>query len=215
MPGEETIQIAKRLRAKWPVDDPVVILFSGSLTHRKAPDTLLAAFAQVASSHSQICLQFVGDGPMLVQLKAEVERLEIADRVRFLGFRGGRELHAAYVSADLFVLPTRTHEGWGVVVQEALAAGLPVLLSSRVGSLADVMSAGAAAREFPPNDANSLASLLAEVAGNNSTRERMSGSARTTARSLDCHAATSLFSDLVVKLGPSRHPEHAVRQSTL
>lgn len=188
-PSCETRQAAARLRAGWPVADPLVVLFSGSLTHRKAPETLLAAFAHVATSQPNLCLQYAGDGPMRGDLETEARRLGLAHRVRFLGFVEGPDLHAAYLSSDLFVLPTRTHEGWGVVVQEALAAGLPVLLSSRVGSLADVAAHGDCARAFPPDDVAALVSLLGDLAGDDGGRERMSREAREAARTLDCFAS--------------------------
>ena len=188
-PSPETGEAAARLRSAWSVADPVVVLFSGSLTHRKAPDTLLEAFARVAQTHPNLCLQFAGDGPMAASLRAEVERHRLTDRVRFFGFVEGPDLWAAYLSSDLFVLPTRTHEGWGVVVQEAMAAGLPALLSTRVGCLTDVLAQGGAAAEFPASDVSALMSLLADVASDGQKLEMMSREAKSTARALDCYAA--------------------------
>lgn len=188
-PDAQSSRAAAQLRDDWPIKNPVVVMSSGSLTHRKAPDTLLAAFAQIAPNHPNLCLQFAGDGPLRDRLESEARRLGLADRVRFLGFIEGEALCAAYLSADLFALPTRTHEGWGVVVQEALAAGLPAMLSSRVGCLPDVLAAGAPAREFPPDVVPALATLLEQLAADAPTRERMSRQATHAASQLDCHAS--------------------------
>ncbi len=173
-PCPDTLGRARQLRESWPISDPVVVLFVGSLTYRKAPDLLLRAFASAAKDNPRLCLLLAGDGPMAGPLKAETQRLALTDRVRFLGFVEGPALHAAYLSSDLFVLPTRTHEGWGVVVQEALAAGLPVILSDRVGCGRDLVQAGETGYIFRLNDPHALDSLMLKLAGN-SPQLRLTG----------------------------------------
>jgi len=161
-PGPEVRYRAKQLRAGWGIDDPFVILFVGSLIERKAPDALLNAFAQCACEYPGLRLLFAGGGRLRGRLVHEAGRRGIADRVRFLGFVEGTDLYAAYHSADLFVLPTRTHEGWGVVVQEALAAGLPVLVSDQVGAGSDLVDEKAG-RQFSTGSADSLVPNLMEM----------------------------------------------------
>lgn len=136
-PSAKVLALAQEYRNVWRVASPYVIHFSGSLTFRKAPDTLVEGFIHLAQSDPTYCLQLAGDGPLRPQLEQRVAAAGIASRVRFLGFLAGEMLHASYLASDLFVLPTRTHEGWGVVVQEALAAGLPIIATDRVGAVDD------------------------------------------------------------------------------
>lgn len=162
-PTPDTQRQARHLRESWQTADPIVVLFVGSLTYRKAPDLLLAAFAGAAKENPRLRLLLAGDGPMAGQLKANAENLGLTDRVRLLGFLEGPALHAAYLSSDLFVLPTRTHEGWGVVVQEALAAGLPVILSDHVGCGRDLVQEEATGYIFRLGDRHSLELLIAKL----------------------------------------------------
>ena len=201
-PSEETRLAAARLCAGWPADAPVVVLFSGSLTPRKAPETLLAAFAQVAARHRNLCLQFVGDGPLRTMLEKEVRALGLSDRVRFLGFLEGPALHAAYLSSDLFVLPTRTHEGWGVVVQEALGAGLPVIASDCVGAASDLVLAGKNGWLFSSASVDDLATLLGTAI---SAETRCAHRCRESVlQSSDRHAANLIAMILGITQGPTR-----------
>lgn len=154
-PTSEVLEIAAGFRESWHLDSPFVIHFSGSLTPRKAPDTLIEAFIRVARQHSDCCLQIAGDGPMRRELEERVTSAALGDRVHFLGFLHGASLQATYLSSDLFVLPTRTHEGWGVVVQEALAAGLPIIATDRVGAIDDFATAGEGIIRVIPVDAPS------------------------------------------------------------
>lgn len=154
-PSQKVLDAASEYRSVWKTDDPEVILFSGSLSHRKAPDVLVAAFCSLAPRYPAIRLLFAGDGPLRSSLQEAINSAGLQDRVRFLGFLEDDALRAAYISANLFVLPTRTHEGWGVVVQEALAAGLPMLVSDRVGSRHDLINHDTGGT-FKADDTNSL-----------------------------------------------------------
>ena len=179
-PSSEVEQQADQLRGSWPVSDPTVLLFSGSLSQRKAPELLLRVFERVNLEHDHLCLMFAGSGPMMEELRIFADKLESRDRVRFLGFVEGDELKAAYLSADLLVLPTRTHEGWGVVVQEAMAAGLPVIATDRVGAAVDLVSEGETGWVIPPDDADALASCIGQFAdcSDASSRERFADRCR-------------------------------------
>lgn len=160
-PSAEVLAIAERYRDFWQIDAPYVVHFSGSLTPRKAPDTLVEAFIRLAQSNTVLCLQIAGDGPLRTQLEERVRSTGLSSRVRFLGFLAGDALHASYLAADLFVLPTRTHEGWGVVVQEALAAGLPIIATDRVGAVDDFWNSNSnIVRITPVDDSVSLSQAI-------------------------------------------------------
>ncbi|RMF10174.1 MAG: glycosyltransferase, partial [Alphaproteobacteria bacterium] len=83
-----------------------------------------------------------------------------AGRIRFAGFLEPEKIDSIYALADIFVLPS--HETWGVVVLEALAAGLQVLISNRVGCHADVRDR---ARVFEFGNVDALASALTDACG--------------------------------------------------
>ena len=105
-------------------------LFVGQLIPRKNLTQLLDAFAEVRANDDSLTI--VGSGPLSLELQQHAERLNIATSVLFLGHLDGDELVNAYASANTLVLPS-THEVWGVVANEAMAAGLSVIVSDRCG----------------------------------------------------------------------------------
>jgi glycosyltransferase involved in cell wall biosynthesis len=113
---------------------PQVILSLAKLSSREAPWDLLRAFARLEEGSTWLVL--AGDGPERPALEQAA-----GPRVRFPGYIPYPELPALYAAADLFVHPAR-EERWGVSVQEALACGLPVIASSRVGAAFDLVEAG-------------------------------------------------------------------------
>lgn len=135
-----------------------VVLFVGRLINKKGVDILLEAFARVAqNAPSQLLI--AGDGPERTKLEEQAARLRVHDRVHFVGFQQPKDLPRFYCAADLFVLPSRT-EPWGVVVMEALASGLPVVVSNLVGCYPDVINDDQVGRVVAPEDPQSLAKAM-------------------------------------------------------
>lgn len=114
-------------------------LFSGSLIARKGVDLLADAFRRLAVLEPQARLCFLGDGPLLPSLRQELTSLR--ERVEFLGFKDWDELPAVYGAADVLCAPSR-HDGWGLIVSEALAAGLPVIGTTRTGAAREFLRTG-------------------------------------------------------------------------
>jgi glycosyltransferase involved in cell wall biosynthesis len=112
--------------------DTVDVLFSGQLIERKGADVLIRAFAQISHRVPELRLKLLGTGPRLSAL-VKLIPTELRDRVQFLGFQQPNAIPGIFADADAFVLPSR-HDGWGVVVNEALGAGLPIIVSDRVGA---------------------------------------------------------------------------------
>lgn len=110
-------------------------LYVGQLIERKNVSAALAAFARVAAVEDTF--DVVGTGPLAEELQERAGRLGVADRVRLVGHREGDGLIAAYANADTLVLPS-TEEVWGLVVNEALAAGLHVVVSDCAGVVPSV-----------------------------------------------------------------------------
>ena len=115
-----------------------VILSLAKFNDREAPWDLLRAFGRI--THEDLWLVLAGDGPARGDLE-RFAREQGLNRVRFPGYIPYPELPALYAVADLFVHPAR-EERWGVSVQEALACGLPVIASSRVGAGHDLIEEG-------------------------------------------------------------------------
>jgi glycosyltransferase involved in cell wall biosynthesis len=147
---------ARHKQGKTTVD----VLFSGQLIERKGVDVLIRAFIRVSGQIPQLRLQLLGTGPALPALTKLVP-LELRERVQFLGFRQSDAMPEIFAAADLFVLPSR-HDGWGVVVNEALGAGLPIIVSDRVGArdLVEHRCNGLITRA---GDVDSLAGALLEL----------------------------------------------------
>jgi glycosyltransferase involved in cell wall biosynthesis len=138
-------------------------LYCGQLVHRKGVDLLVRAFAAVAVEHPGATLTLVGGGPLRDELEALIPAA-VRGRVRFVGFREPEELPEHFAAADAFVLPSR-HDGWGLVVNQALGAGLPVIASSAVGAAADLVRDGVNGVVFPSGDETALAAALRTLCG--------------------------------------------------
>jgi len=139
--------------------DARMLLAVTKLNPREAPWDLLRAFAQ--SDAPDRWLVLAGDGPLRADLEAFARDRELA-RVRFLGYVPYPELPELYAAADLFLHPVQ-EERWGVSVAEAMACGLPVITSSRVGAARDLIVAGRNGFTYPAGDAGLLAQRIEEA----------------------------------------------------
>lgn len=150
------------LRAELQLDpDRPVILFAAKLQQRKGAADLLEAFRRLCDNDALMAapyLVLVGDGAERNRLQRFCEDAGL-DGVRFAGFRNQTELPRFFALADVFVLPSR-HEPWGLIVNEAMAAGCPVVVSSAVGAAADLVSEGVEGFVFPPGNLDVLTALL-------------------------------------------------------
>jgi glycosyltransferase involved in cell wall biosynthesis len=134
-----------------------VVLGLAKLNDREAPWDLLRAFARLGLE--DVWLVLAGDGPGRPALEGFARDHGLA-RVRFPGYVPYPELPALYAAADLFVHAAR-EERWGVSVQEALACGLPVIASSRVGAGRDLIADGVNGFVYPAGDDGELARRIA------------------------------------------------------
>ena len=102
-----------------------------------------------------------GAGPLEGAMKAAARQAGIP--AYFLGFCNQSEMPAAFASADLLVLPSRAEETWGLVANEALACGTPILLSDRIGAAPDLAADGKAGAVFPCGNVRALADAAARL----------------------------------------------------
>jgi glycosyltransferase involved in cell wall biosynthesis len=117
-----------------------VVLFSGKFIEKKQPLLLIESFARVRRE-TPCWLLMVGDGPLRQPMDDMIRRLQIPN-VLLPGFLNQTELPRAYISADIFVLPSAYMETWGIVVNEAMNFSLPVIVTDKVGCAADLVQQG-------------------------------------------------------------------------
>ena len=110
-------------------------LYVGRIVECKNIDTLLKAFAHVFGGNEKVRLNIVGDGELLPAFR---EQYKNSKNICFQGKMFGEELTAQYHEADVFVLPS-SYEPWGLVVNEAMCASLPVIVSDQVGAAFDMV----------------------------------------------------------------------------
>jgi 1,2-diacylglycerol 3-alpha-glucosyltransferase len=108
-------------------------------------------------------LVLLGDGPQQAEVQSKIEQLRLSGFVHLPGFRAYHELPAYYGLAGAFIHAS-VHEEWGLVVNEALAAGLPVLLSRRCGCALDLLVEGQNGFGFEPEQTGELQKLMTQVA---------------------------------------------------
>lgn len=150
---DKSLAVSLRKSLAIAADDAVVVVV-GKLEEKKAPDMVLQAFDTVRSEIGSAHLVFVGTG---------LDQSRLANMaagspwVHFSGFVNRAELGQYYELADVTVLASQFHETWGLVVNESLARGVPVLASDKVGSARDLLKSDLV---FPHRDGRALADML-------------------------------------------------------
>ena len=153
-----------------------IILFCGKLIPKKDPETLIRALGRLVGASNRVgtseghvlanaatrpVLLVVGDGELRAHLESVAEQVA-PGAVRFLGFKNQTELPAFYGLCDVFVIPS-LFEPWGLVVNEVMNAGKPVIASDQVGSSADLVEPGINGEIFKAGDAEDLAQKLKRI----------------------------------------------------
>lgn len=141
--------------------DQRVFLFVGSLIERKGVDLLARAFVRLAREERQVRLKIVGQGKLRESI-AEMLR-PVQERVEFLGFNDWAELPELYASADVLCVPSR-YDGWGLVVPEGLASGLPVIATDRMGAALEFVRSGSNGWLIPAGAEDAIFDAMREAA---------------------------------------------------
>jgi glycosyltransferase involved in cell wall biosynthesis len=145
-----------------PLPRPLTFLFCGQMIARKGVDILLAAFNDLIGGGADARLILVGREAEL-PLFMKTLTAESRSRVRYEGFQPPEKLPQYFAQADVFVMPSR-HDGWGVVVNQALGAGLPLLCSDAVGAAHDLVEPEVNGLIFPAGDKSALLACLRRLA---------------------------------------------------
>ncbi|WP_244437756.1 glycosyltransferase family 4 protein [Hyphomicrobium denitrificans] len=147
-------------------------------------------------------LTIAGDGPLYGIIARRVAELSLTEHVHLIGRKAYDELPALYASADALVFPSLS-ETWGLVVNEAMAAGLPVLVSKGVGCHPDLVQEGINGRVFDPANTAQLATLLYEIA-NTPNRQAMGDASLRIIRDWDLNRFSSGLIEAAVAAYSSR-----------
>lgn len=155
------------------------IITVGRMVPVKNQPILLESFASFSERVPQSELVFVGDGPLRDSLEERARKLRIRDKVRFTGRVPRKRVYELLGESDVYVMPSRA-EGFGVAVVEAMAAGLPVVISD-IPIFHEVVSDPGV--YFDPADSNMLAERILRLADNPEYRQKKALAARKWARS--------------------------------
>jgi glycosyltransferase involved in cell wall biosynthesis len=158
-------------------DTSVVFASSAKLIARKRPFDLVDAVAQLRRRGVDARAVFIGDGEERAAITARAAGAGIGDVTSITGFVNQAELPAWYAAVDALVLPSDSRETWGLVVNEAMAAGLPVIVSDAAGCSVDLVREGENGYTYPCGDVSALAERLAAIATLDHDRRRALGGA--------------------------------------
>jgi glycosyltransferase involved in cell wall biosynthesis len=161
-------------RARWGLGGEAVVGTVAALERRKGHDVLLRALGPLREAMPRIRCLVCGGGSERVSLERLAKELGVDPVVRFLGEQ--REVTDVLAALDVFVLPSR-HEGLGVALLEAMAAGLPVV-ASHVGGIPETVQAGHTGLLVPAEDPGALGAAIGDLLKNRDRAARMGAEGR-------------------------------------
>lgn len=152
--------------------EKTVVLFVGRLIPNKGVEALLRAFQAIRSK--EITLVIIGDGPLQ---KMVVDEQGKDGRIEYRRVVPHRELPRYYHAADLLVLPS-SYEPWGLVINEAMNAGLPIITTSNVGAAGEIVREGCNGYVIAPDDPDAIYEKIMELHRDPEKRRRMGQESR-------------------------------------
>lgn len=156
------------LRSSWGVQfGDTVFAFSGNLQPHKGVDILIKAFNILRKKRKDVHLVIIGEGPKKDELK---ENAGVTESIHWMGFVNQSKMPVYLAATDMFVLPSYM-EPWGLVVNEAMACGLPCIVSDAVGAGPDLIAEGETGEIVPVGAPRLLAEVM-EKACEPSVRKR-------------------------------------------
>ncbi len=179
----------------------VEIIFVGQLIHRKGIDILFSALQPLFAEHRELKLTLIGIGEAGAALKKQAADLRILERVEFIGARPSNEIPGRIAQAQVLVLPSRW-DGWGLVVNEALAVGVPVIVSNRCGAM-DLIQPGLNGFIFRSEDAEDLRRAVHQFLENRPQWSAMKAAAHMTGTAVSAENAAAYLIDCLRHLTQS------------
>lgn len=181
--------------------DAVVILLVSKLIPRKRASDVIDAFAQLSNANPAAHLVLVGTGPQQAELEQRA-RANAPSRVFFAGFQNQSKISAYYAASDIFVFPT-SDEPWGLVLNEAMAAGLPVVTSDGAGAAPDLIADSGAGYVYPAGDLPALALALKRLVDSKELRVSMGQRALAHIAQWDASRSANAIVDAVKRVLPA------------
>lgn len=162
----------RELRAKLGLREGVpTIIYASKFMPRKHPDQVIEAGRRLRSEGHDCDLLMVGSGEMDAQLRAQAASVPGAAPV-FTGFINQTELPRMFAASDIFVLPAEA-EPWGLIVNEAMCAGLPIVASRQIGSVTDLVGEGENGMAFEGGEIDAFVAALRPVLADPARRAAM------------------------------------------
>jgi glycosyltransferase involved in cell wall biosynthesis len=154
-----------RVREEIGVGEKTIVFASAAkLIERKRPFDLVDAVAALRRRGIDAHALFIGEGELRDEIERRATRAGIDDSVTISGFINQTDLPAWYAASDTLVLPSDSRETWGLVVNEAMAAGLPVVVSDAAGCSVDLVRDGENGFTYPCGDVDALTDRMARIA---------------------------------------------------
>jgi glycosyltransferase involved in cell wall biosynthesis len=174
--AEEAVRDESQVRARHALPSRY-FLYVGRLVQAKGVFALVEAYARLDDEmRAKVGLVLVGDGPDRSKLMERASQIA-PGTIQFPGFMQRDELPEFYALADALIFPTHS-DTWGLVVNEAMSCGLPVIATSVAGCVADLVQDGWNGYVVPPGDSSQLAAAMGRLAGDSGQRTEMSARSR-------------------------------------
>ncbi len=148
-------------RRQYAADNEKIILYVGRLVYEKGVQNLIAAMPKVLNGYHDSKLIIAGKGGMIDELRDEVRRLNIENKVYFTGYLNLEQVTKMYKCADVAVFPS-TYEPFGVVALEGMLSGTPVVVSD-IGGLNDIVQHRENGMKSYAGNPNSIADSILEL----------------------------------------------------
>ena len=149
------------------------VLWAGRMLRWKRVDTLIKSFSRLLVERPDATLTLVGEGPERRQLEHLAEKMLSRECYRFLPSMPATEVPKLMRQCHVYVLPSNAYEGWGAVVNEAMAEGCTVIASEATGAAKTMIRHGVNGLLFAPGDWRRLGDLLCQVSSDDTLRNRL------------------------------------------
>ncbi len=189
----------RQLRASWGIPEHAcVFLYAGKLAAHKRPDDYIKAITLAYHHNQSICGLIAGDGPMRSKLEQIVRNQQLP--ITFAGFLNQSNMPAAYAASNILVVPS--DETWGLVVNEAMASGLPAIVAHRAGCVPDLINPGRTGAIFSWGRPSELAQHMLEMATDQRATEHMGHIAQRHIQRYSAHMATAGTMQAIRSISP-------------
>ena len=160
------------LKNRLKIENKKSILYVGRLEKRKNADILIKSFYKLKEDYNKTCLIIIGDGKCKNDFQSLCKELKIENDVLFLGMVNNKDLPVYYSLCNIFVLPA-SGEPWGLVLNEAMQFGKPVIATDGVGAAYDFIKDGKNGFMVPEKDSDALYDAMKKIISDPDLEKKM------------------------------------------